>query len=166
VKPFNVHFRKYGQMSVINLTKSKVLLEFVRCEKKNNNKKKKSKKKKKKSTRTDDNENNKVHFFAKFSNVGEWCRSMREDGKAESGVRLCASKKVAELVFANNCESVLQTRLRYSQKRKHYFIDVVIKAKVHREGRKFFPKIFFAPRGELGPGGGPGDTFKSTGTTL
>ena len=81
-------------------------MEFVQCEKKkNNNKKKKKKKKKKKRTRTNDNENNKVHFFAKFSNVGDWCRSMREDGKAESGVRLSASKKVADLVLANNCEN-------------------------------------------------------------
>jgi transposase len=138
VKPFNVQFRKYGQMSVINLPKKEVLVEFVRCEKKekkkpkkkkkSNKKGKKKSKKKKKRTRTDDNENSKVYFFAKFSNVGDWCRSMREDGKAESGVRLCASKKVADLVLANNGENVLQTRLRYSKKRKHYFIDVVIKA--------------------------------------
>lgn len=120
VKPFNVHFRKYGQMSVITLPKSKVLMDFVRCEKKTKKKKakkndkkkkkkkakKKKKKKKKKRTRTETNENTKVHFFAKFSNVGDWCRSMREDGKAESGVRLCASKKVAELVLANNCANV------------------------------------------------------------
>lgn len=32
-KPFNVRFRKYGQMSVINLPKKDVLVHFVRCAK-------------------------------------------------------------------------------------------------------------------------------------
>ena len=130
MKPFNVQFRYYGQMSVINLLKeSKVLVDFVRCQKKKKKKKKNCiKKKNKKGEKEENEQNSKVHFFAKFSNVGDWCRSMREDGKAESGVRLCASKKVAEQVLENSCENVLQTRLRYSQKRKHYFIDVIIKA--------------------------------------
>jgi len=42
VKPFNMQFRKYGQMSVINLRKkSKVLVDFVRCQNNNNNNNKK-----------------------------------------------------------------------------------------------------------------------------
>lgn len=109
---------------MITLPNSNVLLEFVRCEKKAKKKKKgnKKKKKKKKRTRRGDNENNKVYFFAKFSDRSDFCKGMREEEKAESGVRLCASKKVADQVLVNNCKSVLQTRLRYSQKRKHYFI--------------------------------------------
>ena len=38
MKPFNMQFRNYGQMSVINLRKkSKVLVDFVRCQNNNNN---------------------------------------------------------------------------------------------------------------------------------
>mmetsp|Transcript_3305 Transcript_3305/g.11791 ORF Transcript_3305/g.11791 Transcript_3305/m.11791 type:complete len:443 (+) Transcript_3305:951-2279(+) len=135
VKPFNVRLRKYGQMSVINLPKGRVLVDFVRCEKKE---KEVTEEHEEEEVQEEgeveeeeegevDNENKKVHFFAKFSGYGDWCKSMRENGEIQSGVRLCASSKVADLVLENNCENVLQTRLRYSQKQRHYFIDATIK---------------------------------------
>jgi hypothetical protein len=57
VKPFNVQFRNYGQISVINLRKkSKVLVDFVRCENNNNNNKKNRNKKKNKKGKKEENE--------------------------------------------------------------------------------------------------------------
>ena len=98
VKPFNVQFRYYGQMSVINLRKkSKVLVDFVRCQKKKKKKKKKKnciKKKNKKGKKRREQAEQQSPFLCQvqgsmFSGGSEWCRRMRDEKKIQSGVRLC-----------------------------------------------------------------------------
>ena len=99
VKPFNVQFRYYGQMSVINLRKkSKVLVDFVRCQKKKKKKKKKNciKKKNKKGKKEENEQNSKVHFFAKFRDP---CLVVAVNGAEE-----CAMKRKYKAVYI--CVSV------------------------------------------------------------
>ena len=73
VEPFNVHFRKYGQMSVINLPKSNVLMDFLfTCEKEGEEgeekkeeekRQRRKKKKKKKRTRTENQREHQSPFL-------------------------------------------------------------------------------------------------------
>ena len=104
VKPFNVQFRYYGQMSVINLRKkSKVLVDFVRCQKKKKKKKKKKnciKKKNKKGKKEENEQNSKVHFFAKFTDP---CLVVAVNGAEE-----CAMKRKYKAVYVCVTKRVLQ----------------------------------------------------------
>ena len=103
VKPFNVQFRYYGQMSVINLRKkSKVLVDFVRCQKKKKKKKKKNciKKKNKKGKKEENEQNSKVHFFAKFTDP---CLVVAVNGAEE-----CAMKRKYKAVYVCVTKRVLQ----------------------------------------------------------
>ena len=96
--------------------------------------------------RRDENSPNKrVHFFAEFSRF-EWCRKMKvveENAPVNFGIRLCDSKKVLDQILENNCEKVVQTRLRYNPKTKEHFIDAVIKV----------PKVSEDKEGEIIVGG-------------
>ena len=100
-------------MSVINLSKENVFVDFVVCEKKknnkNNNKKKKGKKREREGTTTRTTK----------------LISLRSLVVLEIGVVTCASTKEDKAVF------VYALRKRWPNKfsRKHYFIDVVIKAR-------------------------------------
>ena len=102
VKPFNVQFRYYGQMSMINLRKkSKVLVDFVRCQKKKKKKKKKKEEEEKlhqeekqKGKKRRERAEQQSPFLCQvqgsmFSGGSEWCRRMRDEKKIQSGVRLC-----------------------------------------------------------------------------
>lgn len=101
MKPFNVQFRYYGQMSVINLLKeSKVLVDFVRCQNNNNNKKNCIKKKNKKGKKEENEQNSKVHFFAKFRDP---CLVVAENGAEE-----CAMKRKYKAVYVCVTKRVLQ----------------------------------------------------------
>jgi len=196
IKPFNLRFRKFSEPSVINLPKEKVVVKFVKAEKKvrvekeeeqmeqtdqieqirlsrSDRQKKKQKEKKKRDRerrkqkresarllnpppqppppRDENSPNQRVHFFAEFSRVG-WCREMKvveENAPVEYGIRLCGSKKVVEQILENDCENVVQTRLRYNPKTKEHFIDAVIKV----------PKTSEDKEGEIVVGGtDPGNT--------
>ena len=101
MKPFNVQFRYYGQMSVINLLKeSKVLVDFVRCQNNNNNKKNCIKKKNKKGKKEENEQNSKVHFFAKFRDA---CLVVAVNGAEE-----CAMKRKYKAVYVCVTKRVLQ----------------------------------------------------------
>jgi len=79
--------------------------------------------------RDENSPNQRVHFFAEFSRV-KWCRDMKvveESAPVEYGIRLCNSEKVAAQILENDCENVVQTRLRYNPKTKEHFIDAIIK---------------------------------------
>ena len=101
MKPFNVQFRYYGQMSVINLLKeSKVLVDFVQCQNNNNNKKNCIKKKNKKGKKEENEQNSKVHFFAKFRDP---CLVVAVNGAEE-----CAMKRKYKAVYVCVTKRVLQ----------------------------------------------------------
>ena len=95
VKPFNVQFRYYGQMSVINLRKkSKVLVDFVRCQKKKKEEEEKlHQEEKQKGKKRRERAEQQSPFLCQvhgsmFSGGSEWCRRMRDEKKIQSGVHL------------------------------------------------------------------------------
>ena len=95
VKPFNVQFRYYGQMSVINLLKeSKVLVDFVRCQEQQQQQEKLHQEEKQKGGKRRERAEQQSPFLCQvhgsmFSGGSEWCRRMRDEKKIQSGVRLC-----------------------------------------------------------------------------
>ena len=95
MKPFNVQFRYYGQMSVINLRKkSKVLVDFVRCQKKKEEEEKLHQEEKQKGKKRRERAEQQIPIICQvqecmFSGGSEWCRRMRNEKKIQSGVRLC-----------------------------------------------------------------------------
>jgi len=95
--------------------------------------------------RAENSPNKRAHFFAEFSQYG-WCRKMKvveENAPVKFGIRLCDSKKILDQILENNCEKVVQTRLRYNPKTKEHFIDAVIKV----------PKVSEDKEGEIIVGG-------------
>lgn len=74
---------------------------------------------------------------------------VEENAPVKYGIRLCGSKKVVEQILENDCENVVQTRLRYNPKTKEHFIDAIIKV----------PKTSEDKEGEIVVGGtDPGNT--------
>ena len=72
-----------------------------------------------------------------------------ENAPVKYGIRLCGSEKVVEQILENDCENVVQTRLRYNPKTKEHFIDAIIKV----------PKTSEDKEGEIVVGGtDPGNT--------
>ena len=49
-----------------------------------------------------------------------------KDFEKEVWHSVCGSKKVVDQILKNDCEDVVQTRLRYNPKTKQHFVDVVI----------------------------------------
>jgi len=94
VKPFNVQFRYYGQMSVINLLKeSKVLVDFVRCQEQQQQQEKLHQEEKQKGGKRRERAEQQSPFLCQvhgsmFSGGSEWCRRMRDEKKIQSGVHL------------------------------------------------------------------------------
>jgi hypothetical protein len=68
---------------------------------------------------------------------------VEENAPVKFGIRLCDSKKILDQILENNCEKVVQTRLRYNPKTKEHFIDAVIKV----------PKVSEDKEGEIIVGG-------------
>lgn len=79
--------------------------------------------------RDENSPNERVHIFAQFSQV-KWCREMEvveENAPVKYGIRLCDSEKVTTQILENECENVVQTRLRYDPRTKEHFIDAIVK---------------------------------------
>ena len=74
--------------------------------------------------------NQKVHFFAEFSNVGA-CRNMKVasdevNPPVRYGLRLSDSEKITDQILGDQTK-IAATRLRFNPRTKEYFVDAIVK---------------------------------------
>ncbi|CAL6332671.1 unnamed protein product [Bathycoccus prasinos] len=74
--------------------------------------------------------NQKVHFFAEFSNVGA-SRNMKVasdevNAPVKYGLRLCDTEKITDQILGAQ-NKIAATRLRFNPRTKEYFVDAIVK---------------------------------------